>query len=126
MRKNILILSANPKTTEILRLEREVKEIIDALNRSRYRDSYDIKQRGAVTYADLVYALLDIEPQIVHFAGHGGGVNGIILEDENGQPAYMSGEVLADLFEKFIWVECVILNACYTTIQAEEIAKYVN
>jgi hypothetical protein len=30
-------------------------------------------------------AVLELQPQFVHFSGHGAGENGLVLEDEIGQ-----------------------------------------
>jgi hypothetical protein len=71
--------------------------------------------------------LLDYEPQIVHFSGHGGGEQGLALEDEAGQAQLVSADALARLFKLFEGkVECVLLNACYSEVQAEAICQHVN
>ncbi|MBD0263972.1 MAG: adenylate cyclase, partial [Tolypothrix sp. Co-bin9] len=71
--KKILILSANPTNTDWLRLDEEIREIKTALKRSKYRDNFEVITEGAVRIDDLRRALLDSEPQIVHFSGHGTG-----------------------------------------------------
>ena len=73
--KTILVLAANPKGTSPLRLGEEVREIQAGLDRSQYRDRFRIEQRWAVTPKDIRRALLDCNPQIVHFSGHGVGVS---------------------------------------------------
>jgi hypothetical protein len=72
--KKILILTANPKNTDKLRLDEEVREIEEGLQRSRRRDQFEIISRWAVRPDDLRRALLDHEPQIVHFSGIGSKV----------------------------------------------------
>jgi hypothetical protein len=67
----ILILTANPTNSDRLRLDEEVREIQQGLRRSRHYDQFEIIARWAVRPRDLRQALLDHEPQIVHFAGHG-------------------------------------------------------
>ncbi|MEC4814335.1 MAG: hypothetical protein SAK29_13820 [Scytonema sp. PMC 1069.18] len=69
--KKILLLSANPQGTSQLHLEREIREIKEGLRRSRRRDRYLIDTAEAVRYRDIHRAILDYEPQIVHFSGHG-------------------------------------------------------
>ena len=71
--KKILILTANPKNSDKLRLDEEVREIQEGLQRSRSRDQFEIISKWAVRPDDLRRALLDHEPQIVHFSGHGAG-----------------------------------------------------
>jgi hypothetical protein len=70
--------------------------------------------------------LLDHTPQIVHFAGHGEGVDGILLEDDNGKATQVPTSALAELFGLFVKdVECVLLNACYSEVQADAIAQHI-
>ncbi|MFN6472344.1 MAG: hypothetical protein RMY36_022115 [Nostoc sp. SerVER01] len=85
----ILILSANPKNTNRLRLDEEVREIEEGLQRSRNREQFKIRSKFAVRLRDLRRALLDYEPQIVHFSGHG-EVNGLAVEDEVGNAVLLN------------------------------------
>ena len=124
--KKILILAANPQGTSHLRLDREVRAIDEGL-RSHLGDLFQIEQRWASRPRDVQRALLDVEPQIVHFCGHGEGQVGLVLEDETGRVKLVSTEALSKLFELFAdRVECVLLNACYTEVQADAIAQHIN
>lgn len=126
MTKTILILAANPKNTPRLRLDQEVREIDNGLQRARRRDEFILKQVWAVRHSDFRRAMLDFKPNIVHFCGHGSGEEGIAFEDENGLLKFMSAEALSGFFELFAdKVECVVLNACYSEVQAETIAKHI-
>ncbi len=55
--KKILILTANPKDTDNLRLNEEVREIQTGLERARRRDQFEIISRWAVRPDDLRRAL---------------------------------------------------------------------
>ena len=126
MAKTILILAANPKDTSRLRLDEEVREIDMSLRMARIRDEFILKSVWAVRRADFRRAMLNLEPNIVHFCGHGSGEEGIAFEDENGQANLIGGDTLASFFELFAdMVECVVLNACYSEVQAEAIAKHI-
>ena len=70
--------------------------------------------------------MLDFKPQIVHFSGHGTDQEGLVFEDAVGQEKLASSEALANLFRLFNRVECVVLNACYSTFQAEAIARHID
>jgi hypothetical protein len=123
--ENILILSANPEDTARLRLDEEVREINEGLQRSRNRDRFTIYQQWAVRLRDLRRAMLDYEPRIVHFCGHG-EINGLMVENDDGEAVLVNSEALAGLFELFTTqVECVILNACYSESQAESINEHI-
>ena len=123
----ILILSANPKNTDRLRLEEEVREIEIELERAKSRDRFQIINKGAVRVDDLSRALLDYEPQIVHFSGHGLGAEGLALENNLGKIQLVSTEALARLFKAFKDnIKCVFLNACYSEAQAEAIYQHID
>lgn len=124
--KTILILAANPNDTTQLRLDEEVREIDSVLRRARRRDDFNLQQRWAVRSRDVQAALLDCSPQIVHFSGHGAGTAGLVLEDETGQGRLVDAQALAGLFRLFTTqIECVILNACYSEVQADAIAQHL-
>ena len=152
-KKVILILAANPKSTPTLRLDEEVREIDAGLRRANQRDRFHLEQRWAVRSRDVQNALLDLKPRVVHFSGHGQGKptvsgdrssadssrdigiesessasvhEGLVLEDDQGKAKLVSTGALAGLFELFAdYVECVVLNACYSEVQAEAIAKHI-
>lgn len=124
--KRILFLAANPRKTTQLRLDEEMREIDDALNSAKNREQFELRQKWAVRPRDMRKAVLEFEPYIVHFSGHGAGQEGLALEDEAGQAKLVSAEALAGMFELCAdQVECVLLNACYSEIQAEAIASHI-
>jgi hypothetical protein len=62
----------------------------------------------------------------VHFCGHGAGDEGLIFENECGEPHLISTEALSGLFELFSsQIKCVVLNACYSELQARAIAQHI-
>jgi energy-coupling factor transporter ATP-binding protein EcfA2 len=126
--KTILILAANPTNTVPLRLEQEIREIDEGLRRANKREQYKLEQKWAVRSRDFYRAILDYQPNIVHFCGHGAGSEGIVLEDDTGKMALVQTNALASMFKLFAQkgVDCVILNACYSEVQAEAISQYVN
>jgi len=125
--KHILILAANPEGTTPLRLDREVRAIDQALRESSLRAEFQLHQRWALRPRDLQRALLEINPEIVHFCGHGEGLSGLAFEDNAGETKLVSAQALAGLFKMFSsQVECVLLNACYAKHQAEAIAHHID
>ncbi|MBD2337832.1 AAA-like domain-containing protein [Calothrix sp. FACHB-156] len=125
--KKILVLSANPQNTVKLRLDEEVREIQAGLERAKIREQFEMITKWAVRPEDLRRALLDHQPEIVHFCGHGEGEQGLVLEDDHGQLQLVSTESLGRLFRLFQdKIECVLLNACYSEAQAEAIYQHIN
>lgn len=126
-KQKVLVLSANPKGTRPLRLDEEVREIHEGLQRSKHRNSYEIKVCLAARSQDLRRALLDESPSIVHFCGHGAGEEGLAFEGKDGRPQMITATAIADLFSLFSdCIQCVVLNACFSQVQAREIARHIN
>ena len=125
--KKILILAANPKDTNKLRLDEEVREIQSAHRQAKNREEIAIISQWALRVDDLRREILYHTPNIVHFCGHGAGDDGLVLENEYGQKQLVSSDSLAGLFKLFDKdVECVVLNACYSEVQAEAIHQHIN
>lgn len=126
LRTKILILASNPRGTARLRLDEEVREITNGLRRAIRRDGFELIQVWAPRVEDIRRAILDIQPLIVHFCGHGEGIAGLIFENSQGEAHWVSSEALAEFFALFKEVvDCVVLNACYSEFQAEAIAKHI-
>lgn len=122
----ILFLGASPEGAQALRLDVEVREIDRALRQAEFRERFDLRQHLAVRPSDLQAALLRHRPHILQFSGHG-ETDGICLEDETGQVRKIQGSVIARILAVFKnQIRCVVLNACYSQDQAEEIAKYID
>ncbi len=125
--RKILLLSANPRGTSLLRLDEEMREIKEGLKRAKKRELYSISVAEAVRYRDIHRAILEYEPQIIHFCGHGSVEDGLAFEDESGQIKLVDAKALSGLFQLFRdRIECVVLNACYSQYQAKEISRYID
>lgn len=123
----ILFLAANPRDTEPLRLDAEVRAIDQSLQRAEFRNRFELKQQWAIQVVDIQYHLLRHKPDIVHFSGHGRKTDGIILEDVSGNSRPVSTNALTQLFSVLKDnIKCVILNACYSEQQAQAIAQNID
>lgn len=124
---SILFLAADPTDASRLRLGEEFREIQEKLKMARLRDRFKLElPQLSVRPPDISQALLDTQPQIVHFSGHGISTGALCFEDQSKQSHLVQPEALAALFEQFSnQVKCVILNACYSDIQAKAIAEHV-
>ncbi|NET61625.1 MAG: CHAT domain-containing protein [Symploca sp. SIO2E6] len=121
----ILFLAADPSNEARLRLQQEHRDIEEKLNLSAQR-GFLLEQRLAVRTTDIIQAILDTKPHIVHFSGHGQQSGNLCFEDEIGQSKAVEPEALAELFKLVAdQVNCVILNACYSEKQAYAIVEYI-
>jgi AAA-like domain/CHAT domain len=128
-RQKILILTANPSNTQPLRLSEEVREIKNAWERSLKREEFEIIVEEAVRPKELRRALLTHKPQILHFSGHGGGEQGLVLMGDSGNGVLVTPDALSRFFKavkNIFTIETVLLNACYSEVQAEGIYPYIN
>jgi hypothetical protein len=113
--------------TSQLRLSEEIRAIDECLRKSKFRDHFELHQHWAVRYTDLQEALLRHRPNIVHFSGHGDSSGQIILEDSDGLTKPVSVKALKNLFDVLKDdVRCVVLNACFSKLQAEAIGCQID
>lgn len=120
MTKTILILAANPR--QDLDLRREVHILKSVIQRSQAQDEFEVKIDSGINADKIQKLFLEHNPRIVHFCGHGAGKDGLRFEDK-----FVSNEALSDLFKNFAaQIECVLLNACYSDVQASEISCHIN
>ncbi len=123
----VLILAANPPDTETLRIDQEIREIQKTIRSGKDRDNIEVRIHLAVGPADISQALLDDEPRLVHFAGHGGGPGGsIAAEDDYGLARIIPVDGLVHMFRDFgASVGCILVNACDTELLARELSAVV-
>lgn len=126
----ILFIAASPQDTTKLELEQEYNDIESELQRSKYRDDFEFERRFAVSVVDLQRLLLQSKPDVVHFSGHGTEKGALFFEDRAGFVEELSPNALANLFEVVNRddnsIRCVILDACYSEVQAKGIGKHVD
>ena len=123
----ILFLAANPLDTTRLRIDEETRQIQDTIRAGRERDRVDFHARLAIRAPDISQALLDLRPQIAHFAGHGGGLEGsFAAETQYGNAHLLRPEGLTQIFKVAgRTVRCVIVNACETEQLARTLSSVV-
>lgn len=125
---SVLFLAANPAGTDPLRLDRELRVIREAIERSRHRDALHLEIRPAATVHDLRRALLESQYDVVHVSGHG-EEEGLLLEDEQGECIQIPRQAVARLFARYApprgSLRCVVLNACWSRATGEEASMQV-
>lgn len=124
--KKILFIGANPLDTARAMITQELSAIRDGIAGARERDRFELLfPEMAATPRRFQRLLIDNDPSIIHFSGHG-TADGIYLEDETGHGVLVKEKALSDLFALFSEsVECVVLNACFSEAQAQAIARHI-
>jgi len=145
--QHLLFLSADPVDLNENDLQAQYAEIVS-----------EIQQAGITSQSifhtkidDLIKAIDDEKPSILHFTGHGKkaeeftkeekedaeamGIHlsdgsGLILTDKHGRPYELATIQLKHIFKTFkkrnIHFELVFLNACHSKNQAEAVSQYVD
>lgn len=132
MKHTILFLAANPIGTDPRALDREARAIHVELERSGFRDSFELETRWAVEPLDLLRELRKLKPTVVHFSGRGspdGGAShhGLFFQGAGGQPQLVSTQALEDTFGAAgSSVKLVVLSACYSEPQAAALLTHVD
>ncbi|HYR10420.1 MAG TPA: CHAT domain-containing protein [Longimicrobium sp.] len=105
-----------------LRLDHEIRGALEAVRVGRAAYELEIAAELAVRADDLRHALLRHDPQIVHFAGHGDRVNGLVFDDGS----RVGADELVALLSTFRDVRVVVLNACDTLSVAKALSEVVD
>lgn len=123
----VLVLAAQPGETSQIRLDEEARSIEQKLMEGRARERLRLKTYWAVQPDDVMRALSEHHPAVVHFSGHGSRGGKLVLESPQGGRHYVSGEALTSLFRVMgKGVKVVVLNSCFSASQAEEVTRYVD
>lgn len=126
-RVRILFLAANPKNTDKVRLDEEIRQIQERIRAADFRDHFDLQSRWAVRPDDLLQALNEVRPHIVHFSGHGTASAELVLEDAEGKAKPVTDVALKALFTHLKGdIQLVVLNSCHSNDQANVISEQVD
>lgn len=130
---NILFLGANPDIIypdgtrqDKLKLDKEAREIREAITKSLKRDSINFETRWAVRTSDLFQAINEVSPTIIHFSGHGTDNGELVLQDNHDQPKFVDIEAIVKMIEASTDnLRLVVFNNCYSSLFAEKVSEIV-
>ena len=123
----ILFLSANPWTTSRILVDEEAREIFERIQEGPHRERFELHKHAATRAIDLQRLLLMHKPHIVHFSGHGSKKQKIILGGSPGRGKTVDQQGLVEVLALYNHhLRLVLLNACFTRIQARSIAEVID
>lgn len=124
-RTTILFLAANSEAQTKSELGQEARDIEEGLQQAELRSQFRFEPMLAVTSRDILPAIRQSQPRIVHFAGKA-SKGGLAFYDKAGKSVSVNEKQLGSIFELFTKIiECVVLNGCYSEVQAEAIAQHI-
>lgn len=90
----VLFFATNPKGTSQLRLDEEARSIQEMIRKSEHRDSISFETRWAVRPLDILQAINEVDPDVVHFSGHGASDGDLVLESTDGAAKHVTKEAI--------------------------------
>lgn len=125
-RVEILVFAANAKNHSQLDLATEVREIEDTIRSARFPKDLVVITKWAVRREDLLQALNEHTPQVIHFSGHGGD-SGIYLTNKNGNGEVLPEKRVARLFSVFEGaIRLVVFNMCDSASLAKVVTANID
>jgi esterase/lipase superfamily enzyme len=125
-KKCILVLAANPQSTDLTELEREAKIIATQLADCEHGEDYQICIEQGMRIEDLRRYLLEHQPTIVHVVGQGSATGEILLTDDSDRFVPVTPAEIADLFATTEQqIECVVFNSCFSLELADALLEFI-
>jgi len=122
----ILFLASNPLDQAQLRLDEEARAIADMIRKAKHRDSVKFESSWALQTIDLLQALNEYDPTIVHFSGHGSDNDEIVFQTKEGNTKLVSKEAIVQtMMSSSDNIRIVFFNTCYSKNQAEAVSEFV-
>jgi esterase/lipase superfamily enzyme len=124
--KRILVLAADPRSTDRLELEREAATIWKELQSGEPGRDYDVRIEQGTKVEDVARYFVEYQPTIVHMVGHGSATGEILLKNDLNQTQAIAPSAFAKLFAPVEQkVDCVVLNSCFSLAMADELVAHV-
>ncbi len=123
----VLFFATNPHDTDRLRLDQEVRSIQEMIRKSEHRDSIIFESRWAVRPLDILQAINELNPDVVHFSGHGAATGDLVLENADGTAKIVTKEAITQtIMTSSEKIHLLFFNACFSFEQAQSVTKYVD
>lgn len=122
----VLFLAANPNDTPKLSLDEEARSIQEKIRLSEYRDSIRFESRWATRSSDILQAINETNPTIVHFSGHGSSSGELALLNPDGSTKIVTKEAITMAMSTASdTIRLVVFNACFSESQAASIVEHI-
>ncbi|MBP1163814.1 putative nucleic acid-binding Zn-ribbon protein [Chryseobacterium sp. PvR013] len=123
----VLFLASNPIDQAPLRLDEEARSITEMIRKAKHRDSVKFESCWALQTIDLLQALNEYNPTIVHFSGHGSDNDEIVFQSQDGVTKLVKKEALIQtMMASSDNIRLVFFNTCFSKNQAEAISQFVD
>lgn len=122
----VLFLAANPSDTIPLRLDEEARAIQEKIRLSEYRDSIQFESRWATRASDILQAINETNPTVIHFSGHGTNTGKLVLQNPDGSPNLVSADsISAAIATASSTIRLIFFNTCFSENQASSVVAHI-
>lgn len=123
----VLFLASNPLDQTQLRLDEEARAISENIRKSKHRDSVTLESRWATRPLDVLQALNELGPTVVHFSGHGTDQDEIVFQDDQGNAKLVSkAAIVQTLTASSNAIRLVFFNTCFSERQAQAVVAAID
>lgn len=125
---SVLFFAADPgsdKSNRLL-LDEEARLIGEKIRASAHRDVLEFHTRWAVRPMDVLQAMNELKPTIVHFSGHGTSTDTLVLQDDQGNAKHVPlGGIVSAMAIGSENLKLVFFNTCHSYNQAKACIQHV-
>ncbi|SDF31716.1 CHAT domain-containing protein [Sporomusa acidovorans] len=122
----VLFLAANALKDAPLELDAEARDIQENIRKSARRDAINFVTRWATQPLDILQAINETNPQLVHFSGHGSENDELVLQGDDGKPKMVRlAAIVQVMLSASDTIRLVFFNVCFSNEEAEAVVKYV-
>lgn len=123
----VLFMASNPLDAPQLRLDEEARAIQEMIRKSEHRNSILFESRWATRALDVIQAINEENPTIIHFSGHGSDRDEIVFQDNQGNAKLVSKEAIVQtMMSTSDEIRLVFFNTCFSYGQAQELVQHVD
>ncbi|MDR7002255.1 CHAT domain-containing protein [Neobacillus niacini] len=123
----VLFIASNPINVAPLRLDEEAREIQEMIRKTEYRDSVSFVTRWATRPLDVLQAINEEKPTVIHFSGHGSDKDEIVFQDNQGNAKLVSKEAIVQtMMSTSDSIRLVFFNTCFSFGQAQAVTEHVD
>lgn len=123
----VLFMASNPIDVPALRLDEEAREIGEMIRKSEHRDSVSFITKWAVRPQDVLQAINEETPTIIHFSGHGSEEDEIVFQNAQGDAKFVSKEAIVQtMMSSSDTIKLVFFNTCFSFGQAQAVVEHVD
>jgi uncharacterized protein YjbI with pentapeptide repeats len=127
MALKILYMSALPRDQHSIPVEGEYKAILDVIAKSEYKNQIDVRDWPGVSLTEFQSAIETYKPNVLHFSGHASQVGDLVFQGPEEESQKVPKDPFTNAFKLLGEnLKLVVLSACYSKDQAEDVSKHVD